>query len=277
GLRLDPRFAGRFDILRRGYQFFRHLQENAQADFYFTSIASDNQRAVSFLERGLPGMPKYQPIADIVTLVIPVRRFPKGRYPESVRTERVSDWDEVVDQLNEHNSQFQLAPAFAGNDLSLASLGLHSHDFRVLKRGNKITCAALWDQRSFKQTVIRGYDTRLKIARPLINFVGRFAGTVELPAAGSVLASASVSHLACNPAHPDGLESLINAVTQLGFEKGIQFLIVGFAANDPRLAMMRTGLKTRQYQSRLYAVHWPNQTPFEKLDGRIVFPELASL
>ena len=57
GLRLDARAAGRFDILRRGYEFFRELQADRPADFYFTSIAADNAPARKFLERGLPGMP----------------------------------------------------------------------------------------------------------------------------------------------------------------------------------------------------------------------------
>jgi hypothetical protein len=42
GLRLCSRHAGRFDILRRGYEFFRTLQSDNPADFYFTSIAADN-------------------------------------------------------------------------------------------------------------------------------------------------------------------------------------------------------------------------------------------
>src|SRR5437016_827244 len=54
GLRLDAQYAGRFDIVRRGYEFFHQLQAGAPADFYFTSIAADNERARTFLERGLP-------------------------------------------------------------------------------------------------------------------------------------------------------------------------------------------------------------------------------
>src|SRR5690242_6534973 len=41
GMRLDARHAGRFDILRRGYEFFRELQADKPAEFYFTSIAAD--------------------------------------------------------------------------------------------------------------------------------------------------------------------------------------------------------------------------------------------
>ena len=58
GLRLDaPVKPDAIDILRRGYEFFRELQTDKPADFYFTSIAADNAPARKFLERGLPGMP----------------------------------------------------------------------------------------------------------------------------------------------------------------------------------------------------------------------------
>src|ERR1041385_1087841 len=70
GLRLDASVAGRFDILRRGYQFFRELQTDAPAAFYFTSIAADNHRAQKFLERGLAGMPAYEFIGEFVALLL---------------------------------------------------------------------------------------------------------------------------------------------------------------------------------------------------------------
>ena len=70
GLRLDARVTGRFDILRRGYEFFRELQADNPADFYFTSIAADNAPARKFLERGLPGMPAYEFIGEFVTSVV---------------------------------------------------------------------------------------------------------------------------------------------------------------------------------------------------------------
>src|ERR1700722_5671643 len=73
GLRLDARTAGRFDILRRGYEFFRELQVDRPADFYFTSIAADNAPARKFLERGLPGMPAYEFIGEFVTVLIPMK------------------------------------------------------------------------------------------------------------------------------------------------------------------------------------------------------------
>src|SRR5215471_12846071 len=71
GLRLDQRHAGRFDVLRRGYEFFHELQTDDPAAFYFTSIAADNERARKFLERGLPGMPRYEFVGEFVTVSVP--------------------------------------------------------------------------------------------------------------------------------------------------------------------------------------------------------------
>ena len=72
GLRLDHAAAGRFDVLRRGYRFFRDLQHGN--DPHFTAIASDNTRAIRFLERAAPGMPAYNYAGEFVTAVLPVRK-----------------------------------------------------------------------------------------------------------------------------------------------------------------------------------------------------------
>jgi len=74
GLRLDGTVAGRFDIVRGGYEFFHELQRENPADIYFTSIAADNERARRFLERGLPGMPRYNFVGEFVTGLLPVLR-----------------------------------------------------------------------------------------------------------------------------------------------------------------------------------------------------------
>ena len=72
GLRLAGEFAGRGEVVRRGYEFFGELQRERPAAGYFTSIAADNERALRLLERGLPGWPRYAWLADFVTVLVPV-------------------------------------------------------------------------------------------------------------------------------------------------------------------------------------------------------------
>src|SRR3954470_3725645 len=103
GLRLDRSHQGRFDILRRGYDFFRDLQAESPADFYFTSIASDNQQARAFLESSVRRMPKYEFVGEFVTLLLPTNSG-------SPTDNDASSTNEVVSMINEAGLTRQFAP-----------------------------------------------------------------------------------------------------------------------------------------------------------------------
>jgi hypothetical protein len=277
GLRLDASAAGRFDIVRRGYEFFHELQTSKGADYYFTSIAADNQRARRLLERGLPGMPRYEFLADFVTVLLPTRR------PASISgttAEQTPNTEALVSFINSCNQNYQLAPCWSARDLhSLGPLGLESRDFCVVQANSRLSAAAaLWDQRRFKQTVVRGYAPSLKLARPLINLLARVSGGIRLPAIGQRLASAFVSHLAIAPNKDESLKCLIAKLRSMAARRGIELLILGFATDDPRLAALRRQFRFREYYSRLYVVRWRDcGGSAEELDNKILAPEVTLL
>jgi hypothetical protein len=275
GLRLDAKYAGRFDILRRGYQFFRELQADFPADFYFTSIASDNQRARWFLERGLSGMPIYEHVGDFVTLLIPTnqRWVRKGEIEH-----KPGSWEEIVATLNQINRRYQFAPCWSEAEMSaLTPLGLKLDDFYQITCGSESVCAAIWDQRVFKQTVIRGYASPLKQARPLLNFASRFTGGIRLPAVGETLANAFVLNLAASE-KPGATVQLLKMLLSFAAERGIELLSLGFAANNLRLSWIRQCFRCREYHSRLYVVRWPELGgTARELNGQNLSPEVALL
>ncbi len=281
GLRLDARLGGRSDILRRGYRFFHELQRAHPADFYFTAIAVDNERARLFLERGLPGMPRYEPLGDFITVLIPV---PRSRWRNQADATSfnpppsIGGYEPISALLEEHGRRCQFAPCWTAEELqALLPLGLRTDDFRVLSRESKaVACAALWDQRSFKQAVIRAYATPLAWARPWINVAARLLGRPGLPSAGSTLAHAAVSHLAAPSDQPDVIPRLVQSLFPLARSKGLEWLTLGFAATDPRLALLRGRFAAREYRSRLYRVSWPD-LPGDALDDRLPCPEAALL
>jgi len=276
-LRLDRSHAGRFDILRRGYEFFRELQTAAPAELYFTSIASDNERARNFLERGLRGMPRYEFIGEFVTLLLPNG----GKL--SSRTTPPSDrlsLGEIATRLNEHNSHFQFAPVWTADELaSLETLGLRTGDYHVIrKEGSILAGAALWNQHQFKQTVIRGYRHPLAFLRSAYNLNARLFGQPELPAVGASLSSAFVSHLFGNEGQSDKLIQLISELRFIASRQGIQLVTFGFAENDPRLEAVCRQFRHRKYHSRIYTVRWPHVGEFsEELNGATLAPEVSLL
>jgi hypothetical protein len=279
GLRLDTRLGGRFDILRRGYEFFRELQTAAPAEFYFTSIASDNERARAFLERGLPGMPSYEFVGEFVALLIPTARR-KGAKPRFGDLSEANLGKELVTSPNQHNASFQFAPCWSLDELAaFQQLGLNPADFTIVRAHGKVTAAgALWDQRSFKQTIIEDYAPWLRLLRPAINAFATVSGGPRLPAVGNTLANAYVSHLVIPIDETDELAELITELCVMAARRRVEFLTLGFASDDPRLTVLRRRFRAREYRSRLYVVRWPGiGGPAQDLDGRILAPEVALL
>ena len=278
GLRLDSQHAGRFDIVRRGYAFFHELQAQAPADFYFTSIAAGNERARKFLERALPGMPRYEFMVEFVTMVLPVcRTRPREKLPSAGAWPRGAS---ELARLNNHGRLHQFAPCWSAAELnSLEALGLREHDFHSIRSCGKANAsAALWDQRNFKQTVVRGYSPALALGRPAFNVWARSVGRPPLPPIGGVVPNAFVSHLVVEADDPKGLIFLVAELRHFASQRGIELLTLGFAANDPRLATMCSHFRVREYRTRLYVVRWPDLGgAARELDGRILAPEAALL
>lgn len=281
GLRLDARHAGRFGIVRRGYELFRQLQADKPADFYFTSIAADNTRARRFLEQGVPGMPRYEFIGDFVTVLLPARQRKRAMSDKAGwHVGASANFASVAELLNAENWQRQFAPHWSPQQLeALEGLGLCATDFHAVNRGDQpLALAALWDQRGCKQTVIRGYTPWLALARPGFNVIARLLGEPRLPAPGQTLANALVSHLLADPEDQNAFVTLLADLQQVATERGIELLTLGFAANDPRLRVVRAHFRCRAYQSRLYVVTWPGiGQPAAELDDRVLAPEVALL
>ena len=284
-LRLDKSAEGRFDILRRGYKFFHNLQETNPADVYFTNIAADNERSLRLLERGVPGMPRYEFLSNFVTLLIPVgRKRAWTRGP--VEITRVSSGSneqipQIAQFLNEQSKRYELGAVWSSDDLlGLGHHGLAPSDFQLATDGaNVVGCAALWAQRSFKQTVIRGYSRSVLVARPWLNLAAKLFGTPRLPPVGSTLAHAFLSPLAVAECREDILLDLLERALYESATRGLEFLTLGFGEGDWKLNVIRDGFRCREYHTRIYRVIWPKTAPklSQPARNQITSPEVSLL
>ena len=275
-LRLDAGARGRFRILRDGYEFFHRRQREKPADLYFTSIAADNDRARRLLEKGARGLPAYSFLAELDTLLIAVPRNPRrtNLHVEGATPARVP---ELLSLLNAHGRRHQLAAVWTQERLrALEQHGLPLERFLlVFDKGTLVGCGALWDQRGFRQTVIRGYARPLTVAQPIINFASRILGTPRLPRAGSVLAHAFLSPLACTEGAEAMLPDFMTAFLPLAARCGAEYLTVARPASDPRRSALQRHFTTRTWRSRLYRVSWPGETG--PAAGGTFLPDVALL
>jgi hypothetical protein len=278
-LRLDATARGRFGILRDGYDFFHKLQRSDPADLYFTSIAADNDRARRLLENGVRGLPTYTFLAELDTLLIAV---PRRARATKLRIQRATPArvPDLLRVLNEHGRRHQFAAVWTAENLrALEDQGLPLRRFLLaLDGGEVVACGALWDQRSFRQTVIQGYSRSLAVARPFVNFAGRILGKPRLPQAGTVIAHAFLSPLACADDAHAMLPDFVEAAFPLAVEASVEFLTLALPTMASCLPALRARFSTRSWRSRLYRVDWPDHAPVEFSErGAAFLPDVALL
>jgi hypothetical protein len=220
-------------------------------------------------------MPRYEFLSDFLTLLIPV---PAKR--ERVSPSEDVDPNAIADCLNRNARRCQFAAHWSTDEVnSLAQWGVSRRDFHVVSEGSRIVaCAALWDQRAFKQTVIRAYSGRMRVFLPVLNLVAKATGAVSLPPSGSVLSQAFVSPLASPWDEPEVCIELMERVLDAVATRRIEMVTVGFCGNDPRLTAVRRRFRCREYHTRLYRVRWPQfEDGVARLDDGLICPEVSLL
>ena len=270
-------------LLDEGFRFCRALHGRGDVSAYLVAIVEDNHAA----RRVLCGLrsydaPAFERVGTLVTLAIPRRRRRPLSNRKDIEIRRGSAvlLDEIVACLNRNGARHQLAPVWTVDELlsMRRTPGLAPSDFLVAVQGRRVVaCIALWDQRSFKQVVVRGYSPQLARWRRVINVAGPLFGVPVLPQIGSPLDFVYLSHVAVDDERPDVLAALISeAGRQL--PPGVSHMVTAFAESSPLLAVVADVTSHRTYRSVLYLAYWPEGRHFVKsIDTRLPHPEVAIL
>jgi hypothetical protein len=258
-LRLAPGVRAPRRLMADGYRLLLGSRRADELPFDFTSVLADNRRARRLLEAGLPGLPRYEPLARYATLTLPVGRARRIPCPSDVELAPASEGDVegIAACLAEHRGQRSLGACWTADDLRspVRSRGLAPGDFLLARRaGRLVACAALWDQRAYKQVVVRGYAPWLGRLRPLHNLLAPLLRRARLPAPGGQLSAAFVSHLAVPPDAPELFDALLAGLWNEAGRRGLWWLIAGLSAESRWLPRATRSYPHRRDDSQLYAV-----------------------
>jgi hypothetical protein len=281
-LRIDRSHRGRTRMLTAGYAKLRELHQDGETSFYITSIVADNRPARRILEAGLKGLPTYQMLEPFVTLALPLTRKRKRSWSGfTIDRGGPQSLSEIVDCLQRNASRFQFAPYWTREELLSPerTRSLRLEDFYLARRDGKIVgCLARWDQRSFKQAVVRGYDRRLRLLRPLINLASPWLRVPRLPPSGGELRNAFISHVAVDGDNPEVLLTLLTSAYNDSVGGTFDYLILGFAQRSLPLELVKRTFPHREYLSLLYLVYWEDGAEAAgQVDARIPHLEVATL
>lgn len=285
-LRVEPSARRRPRLLASGFEHCRALHRTGGVPAYLVSIVEGNRPARRLLAAGhVPGFPTLTPIGPFLTVAMSTRQGLLGRRPRRGRLRIERGRPELAGPMAEclrrWGARHQLAPVWTADDLVSGACTpcLRIEDFLVtLEAGRVSACVALWDQRSFRQTVVRGYSPLLARLRPMINATGWLTGAPPLPAIGTAIPFAFLSHLAIDRDDGDRAMALVDAALAEARAAGVPCLVLGLSARHPLAPVIATRVRHRRYLSQLFLAHWDDGDAFARsLDARPAQPEVAVL
>ncbi|MDD4963652.1 MAG: hypothetical protein PHI11_07015 [Gallionella sp.] len=277
GLRVNPSYRRKIRILRDGFASIPVLTRPwRQPNAWFTSIGQENNQARRVLEAGLKHLPRYLLAGEMETLVFPTRlEQPTGLLQAATR----EDIPALSDFFNQQAQAFQFAPRL--DEAWLRSLdgthGLCLADFWLLKDGDVLHgCLAIWDQRRFKQTVVRSYRFPLNKLRVAYNLLAGIRGKLKLPAPNQQIEQVFLSFVALSESAQDNAVAVVKEGLRLAAQKGALVGTLGLSAQSPLNARLKAVLPHESYRTRIETVSWANAESLA-LYGRPVQPEVALL
>ena len=162
--RVERNWRGR-RVTPRALAAVRDILARNNDAFCICTLVKDNAQAHSFLLGRHRLIPEFKVREQVCTIIVPTWRKHGSSTTVAVRPAERRDLNQIVDCLRRNGQRRQFAVAWTCEDLisDVRTRGLDISDFYVAEdTGNLVGCIALWDQSSFKQSVITGYGGLLK-------------------------------------------------------------------------------------------------------------------
>lgn len=255
--------------------FLRSVREPDDAPIDLLPVLEEEVGVWKTLLKPAPGLPPVRLAGSASVFLVSVRAIDL-RYVNPVSGLAIpAIIPDLLACLERNGRRAALAPAWRTLDFegSLRRRDLQVSDFFVQLKGNDVRgCISVWDQSAFKQTVIRSYSRPgAPWARPVMTGLDR--RSLQLPAVGSPLRFASISHLAIDGDDPGLFHSLIAAACGEARRRRLDYIALVLNGNDPLADALRSFVRTWELPVKLLAVLWGDaQKELEAIDAGPIRP-----
>ena len=271
-------------LVARGFAYFRELHQDGRALFYLTMIAAGNAQATETLTRGRAGLPKYHPIGDYQTSLIPIpQRARSFRVPAGITLRSASACDviSILSFLHESGPARQFFPTYSECDFFNPDgtfRDLNAEDIVLAIRDGKIIgTLALWNQCSFRQVVVEEYGQPLRWTRRIYNLLASISARPRLPNVKQPLRQLTAALPVVANDDPQVFHALISAAINNAAGGSSDHLMLGLHVADPLLVVVRQ-FRTACYTTRAYIVCWEDgEELLAEIDNRPPYLELGTL
>jgi hypothetical protein len=122
--------------------------------------------------------------------------------------------------------------------------------------GKVMGTMGIWDQQSFKQTVVMAYSRQMQLMRPLYNLLAQIRGRPRLPHAGEDIRVLYAAYLSGDAA---AFLALLRRACADWAGKGYDYLSLGFCEGS-ELASIAARYAAQQLASTVYIVYWQDES-----------------
>ncbi|MBF0298452.1 MAG: hypothetical protein HQK51_07010 [Oligoflexia bacterium] len=294
-LRFDKNHRGRGLILR-AYNYFRdeiYLKKKSQIPFYLSTVIEDNLMFIKLLQCNRFPIPTYTDIGAYITYIIladkPFKKTPSKYQNSSLIIRNIKNQDELdkaIKFLNHEGSKKNFFPHYTKEDfLTLKNFEYQKHLYAIFLNDQEIIgTLGLWDQNSFKQTLVHSYDSKWKIIKPIYNFFSPLLRYKKLPNCGEKFSYYFNSFVATKDNDPELLSMLLkevyrkskNSNSNQNQNQNYHYSIIGLHEKDPLNQALKY-FKTIKYRSRMYLVSYDEIDPTVLHSQKIPYLECARI
>lgn len=280
GLRTRPEYMRKFPLLHKGYAMIPALHQDIQIPFYLTTILEENHYAQRLLEKRRTSMPAYLPYGSYIgyTVFLRIRSKPPDLHPWHFRQATSSDAYDIVNFISKYGRSLQFYPVLQKKDLQLGALpGLSTEAFYLLvdEHDSILAVGAVWDQTSYKQYILQGYNGIFTVIAPISRLFPLF-GFPAFPDPGRILRFFTLSFWAVKYQDPDIFKRFLQAITHVA--RDYPFFLIGLHEQHPLRHVVEQCPHIR-YTSRFYIVSWDTEPHISALldPDRIPYLECGML
>ena len=261
-LRLNRNFKGK-KIISLMMAFVRSYFPHDQ--IFQSVVLEDNQVARNVLHN--PRATNITPYEydEIATYTVSKVAKPLQRLNFSLKKLDASQIDEVNAFIESMKQFYNFLPVYNFNELAQGDhphwRGMQLADFKLLYLDNELVAIfGLWNQKTFKQTIVTKYSLLLKLLRPFYNLYAGITGHILLPEEKQHFQYLMLHSPLCDPNRADIFAELLYQA-HLATRDQKQSFCITLAKDDPRNSVMQ---QTNHHIIRArHALHCSAHSPFE--------------
>lgn len=242
-----------------------HFVEKQGLGIYLCSFLSGNEASEKMFFKKRNFMPELIPLCNYTTYIINPQIFKKSLTGGlTFRSINSDDIDNVHEFLKNEMMKYNFSPVI--NNLTNFS-GLNLEDCYVLekKEGEILAFGVLWNQKGFKQYIVKGYSKTLKMIQKF-SFISEILGYIEMPEEGKELDFPILSFFYSKDSNMEIYSLFLNQIAKV-IRKKYKLFVIGICDDDP-VDRLYKKIRTINFKSKIYCADFSREFNFDKTKSK---------